>query len=309
MSEQPNSENREIRPERRARPASVVAGVLGLFAMLTILRPAPIQAAWAELERIIQLKSDPLPASPAKLSDHETENLSAMTPQHQAELLMERAIHHYEGAIELIDRQVPGWYGQLVVDKGRLAGLLNTAINANDLRVRAASLEITLAGYNLPKTSASVDTNLSRLEAEPDHRAWLLWILGVLGNRGVDTARIETVFLDRIHDPDQVTRTYAIVGLGLLGTDSTIEPLLGAFHDDPSPQVRERAACSLAQSGMHTQQQRMSAVPTLLRFMDDASLDAETRSWVFQALRDITRASIGSDPAAWCAWWDQHSRG
>jgi hypothetical protein len=42
--------------------------------------------------------------------------------------------------------------------------------------------------------------------------------------------------------------------------------------------------------------------------MDDATLDATTRSWVFQALRDITGAGIGSDPAAWRAWWSQHSR-
>src|SRR5437879_3516180 len=167
--------------------------------------PAPIKAAWAEFERSIQLKSDPLPASPAKLSGHEIEGLSSMAPQQQAELLMERAINHYEGAIELIEKNVSGWYGQLEVEKDPLANLLNTAINANDLRVRAASLEITLAGYNLPKSPESVDKLLTRLQDEREHRAWLLWILGVLGNRGVETARLETVFLDRIHDPAQTT--------------------------------------------------------------------------------------------------------
>lgn len=47
----------------------------------------------------------------------------------------------------------------------------------------------------------------------------------------------------------------------------------------------------------------MTAVPALLSYMDDATLDAATRSWVFQALRDITGESIGSDPAAWRNWW------
>jgi len=277
------------------------------MAILAAANPATVKAAWTEFESIIQLKSSPLPASAPKLSDHEIEELPSMTPQQQAQLLMERAINHYQGAIEIIDKNVPSWYGQLEVEKGPLANLLNTAINANDLRVRAASLEITLAGYNLPKSPDTVDKLLVRLEDEPDHRAWLLWILGVLGNRGVETPRIELTFLDRAHDPDQLTRTYAVVGLGLLATDNSIPALIRVFREDPSPQVRERAACSLAQSGMFTEAQRMRAVPDLLKMMDDATLDATTRSWVFQALRDITGAAIGSDPAAWRSWWSQHS--
>src|SRR5713101_10060771 len=255
-----------------------------------------------------QLKSAPLPASAPKLSDHEIEALPSMSAQQQAQLLMERAINHYEGAIELIDKNAPSWYGQLDVEKGPLANLLNTAINANDLRVRAASLEITLAGYNLPKSPETVDKLLTRLQDEREHRAWLLWILGVLGNRGVETARLETVFLDRIHDPDQTTRAYAVVGLGLLATDSSLAPLLESFRSDPSPNVREGAACALAQSGMFTQEQRLRAVPGLLLIMDDPTLDPATRSWVFQALQDITGAGLGSNPAVWRDWWSHHSR-
>jgi len=301
----------EIRPVTRGfGKGFLVVLASGLtFLVLAAANPTPIKAAWTEFERIIQLKSDPLPASPARLSDHEIEGLSSSAPQQQAELLMERAINHYEGAIELIEKNVSGWYGQLEVQKGPLANLLNTAINANDLRVRAASLEITLAGYNLPKSAESVDKLLARLQDEPEHRAWLLWILGVLGNRGVETAHLETVFLDRIHDPDQTTRAYAVVGLGLLATDRSIAPLLESFRSDPSPQVREGAACAIAQSGMFKQEQRLSAVPGLLQMMDDASLDAATRNWVFQALEDITGAGLGPSPAAWRDWWSRHSRG
>ena len=276
----------------------VCFGIAG--AMFAAAHPATLAAQAG------QLKSSPRAASAPKLSDHEIEALPSMSPQQQAQLLMERAINHYEGAIELIDRNVPSWYGQLDVAKGPLGGLLNTAINANDLNVRAASLEITLAGYNLPKSPASVDQILARLESEPEHRAWLLWILGVLGNRGVETSRVELTFLDRIHDTDQTTRTYAAIGLGLLATDNAIPVLIGMFREDPVPNVREMAACSLAQSGMFTDAQRMRAVPDLLKMMDDATLDGATRSWVFQALRDITGAGMGSDPAAWRAWWSQH---
>jgi hypothetical protein len=314
MSQEPSQEQNAAQQE--IRPATPTVGkrrlvilVIALaFTLFAAMNPAAVKAAWAEFERIILLKSDPLPASPAKLSDHEIEGLSTMAPQEQAQLLLERAINHYEGAIELIDKRVPSWYGQLVVEKGPLAGLLYTAINANDLRVRAASLEITLAGYNLPKSPETVDNLLVRLQDEPENRAWLLWVLGVLGNRGVETARLETVFLDRIHDPDETTRAYAVVGLGLLATESSIAPLFDAFREDPSPYVREGAACAIAQSGMFREEQRMSAVPSLLNMMDDSSLDPTTRGWVFQALRDITGASLGSDPAAWRNWWSQHDR-
>lgn len=292
----------EMRP-RASRRGARLSAILGVGLAIAILAVTNASTAMAA-----QIRSAPLPASAPKLSDHEIEALPSMSAQQQAQLLMERAINHYEGAIELIDKNVPSWYGQLDVEKGPLASLLNTAINANDLRVRAASLEITLAGYNLPKRPSSVDQLLTRLENEPDHRAWLLWILGVLGNRGVETSRLELTFLDRIHDPDQLTRTYAAIGLGLLATDNSIPVLIGIFREDPSPGVREMAACSIAQSGMFSESQRMRAVPDLLKMMDDATLDATTRSWVFQALRDITGAAISSDPAAWRAWWAQHAR-
>lgn len=310
MSTAPTPSPGEIRPEGTGRGVRLlVALALGLTTVVTAAaHPAAVKGAWEQLESVIQLKSSPLPASAPKLSDHEIEELPSMDPQQQAQLLMERAINHYQGAIELIDRNVPSWYGHLEVQKGPLANLLDTGINANDLRVRAASLEITLAGYNLSKSPETVDQLLVRLQDEPDHRAWLLWILGVLGNRGVETSRIELTFLDHAHDPDQLTRTYVAVGLGLLATDTSIQPLLRMFREDPSPEVRERAACSLAQSGMFTEAQRMSAVPELMKMMDDPTLDAATRSWVFQALSDITGATIGSDPSAWRFWWSEHSR-
>jgi len=75
------------------------------------------------------------------------------------------------------------------------------------------------------------------------------------------------------------------------------------FHDDPSPMIRERAACGLAQSGMLSEQQRRRAVPLLLDFLDDHSLDPETTKWVYQALRDITGQSLPHDPAAWRNWY------
>src|SRR5207245_1148615 len=48
------------------------------------------------------------------------------------------------------------------------------------------------------------------------------------------------------------------------------------LKSDPSPNVREGAACAIAQSGMFTQEQRLRAVPGLLQMTDDATLDPAT---------------------------------
>jgi hypothetical protein len=97
-----------------------------------------------------------------------------------------------------------------------------------------------------------------------------------------------------------------VEGLAYLGTDEIIAPLLQVFHDDPSPMIRERAACGLAQSGMLSEKQRRSAVPRLLDFADDAALDPDTHKWVFQALRDITGQNLPHDSAAWRSWYNSN---
>ena len=69
----------------------------------------------------------------------------------------------------------------------------------------------------------------------------------------------------------------------------------------------ERAACGLAQSGMLSERQRRTAVPRLLEFAEDLSLDGETRKWVFQALRDITGQTLAHDASAWRRWYSAKS--
>jgi hypothetical protein len=54
---------------------------------------------------------------------------------------------------------------------------------------------------------------------------------------------------------------------------------------------------------MLNEKQRRSAVPRLLDYAEDPSLDATTRTWVFQALRDITGKTLPHDAAAWRAWY------
>ena len=294
---------------RGAKRLMFVLSVATLMVLVAAAVPAPIRAAWDEFALRIQLQqSEPQSASPAKLSDHEIEEIAALPAQQQAERLLERAVNHYEGALELIGKSVDSWYGQLEL-QGQLSSLLTTALNSNDLQVRGASLEIELAAYNLAKRSESAERLIERIHSEPGARPWALWMLGVLGNRGVEARKAFVTLMDYRHDPDEQTRYWAVEGLSMLGTSETLAPLLDAFRNDPSPLVRERGGCSLAQSGMLTRAQRLHAVPDLLKMTDDQTLDAATRSWVFQALRDITGATLSSDPSTWRSWWSQHPRG
>jgi hypothetical protein len=306
-----SSDSTADREPRGAKSLMIVLSLAVVLIFFAAAIPMPIRAAWDEFSLRMQSQqsgspqTDPLPASPSKLSDHEIEEIANLPAQMQAERLLERAINHYDGALQFIGSSVDKWFGQLEL-QGQLSSLLTTALNSNDLKVRAAALEIELAGYNLPKRAESADTLMERIRREPSARPWALWMLGVLGNRGVETRRAFVTLMDHRHDPDEQTRYWAVEGLSLLGTDETVAPLLEAFRSDPSPLVRERGGCGLAQSGMLTREQRLRAVPDLLKMTDDAGLDDSTRGWVFQALRDITGASIAADSAAWRAWWAQH---
>src|SRR6266436_2553018 len=303
MSSQPTASSPANMPDPRgARSLLVVLSFLLALVFFAAAIPAPIRAAWDEFALRIQLQNEPQSASPAKLSDHEIEEIANLPAQQQAERLLERAVNHYDGALEMIGKSVDKWFGQLEL-QGQLASLLTTALNSNDLQVRAAALEIELAGYNLPKRAESADNLIERIRREPSARPWALWMLGVLGNRGVETHRAFVTLMDHRNDPDEQTRYWTIEGLSLLGTDDTVAPLLEAFRSDPSPLVRERGGCGLAQSGMLTREQRRRAVPQLLKMTDDMTLDDATHGWVFQALRDITGASIAADSAAWRSWW------
>jgi len=262
-----------------------------------------LRAAWMPMARLIGLQDPRTPASANVLSEHEIEVLDTMSPQGQAELLLERSINHYRGANEQIAARVDRWAGHLTLE-GRLHHLFTTAINSDDLTVRIAGIEVDIAGRNIQKSSAAVD----RLEpiartGEQGPRVNAMWDLALIGNRGVEPDRVADILLAAIYDPNENIRYWAVEGLAYLAIDSAIQPLLDIFHDDPLPMIRERAACGLAQSGMFSAEQRRTAVPTLLKYADDGALDQQTQAWVFQALRDITGQSLPRDAHIWREWF------
>ena len=262
-----------------------------------------LRAAWEPIARFVSLQDAPRPASANVLSEHEISALDDMPAQSQAELLLERAINHYRGANDQIAARVNRWRGRITLGD-RLHNLFITAINSDDLTVRVAGIEVDIAARNLTKDAATVD----RLEpvarfGEQGPRANALWDLALVGNRGVEPDRVAAILLSSLHDENVNIRYWAVEGLAYLASDAAIAPLLDVFHDDESAMIRERAACGLAQSGMFSAEQRRTAVPRLLDFAQDGALDDQTRTWVFQALRDITGQSLPHDGTLWRQWY------
>ncbi|MGZ4789101.1 MAG: HEAT repeat domain-containing protein [Terriglobales bacterium] len=264
------------------------------------------RAAMQEIRQLLKLEGKPVPASANVLSEHELEVLDKLDSQAQAELLLERSINHYKGANEQIAARVARWRGDIELND-RLNGLFMTALNSDDLRVRAAALEVDIAARNLQKTSAQIDElEPAARNGEQGPRANALWNIALIGNRGVDPDRAAEILLSAIHDPNENIRYWSVEGLATLGSDASVGPLLEVFHDDSSAMIRERAACGLAQSGMLSEKQRRTAVPKLIDYADDETLDTQTHSWVFQALRDITGQSLPHTAEAWRNWYNSN---
>lgn len=226
-------------------------------------------------------------------------------PQKQAEELLERAVGKSAGATDQIARRVNHWRGRLTWDS-QLGALTTAALNSSDLNVRASGIEVQLAAYGLAKDKTGADLLVQQADSSNHARKiWALWTLGLMGNRGVEPERVVQALAAHLKDSDEDSRRWAVEGLALVGTNQSIAPLLRTMHDDPSATVRERAACSLAESGMFTHQQRLAAVPQLLNYSDDPSLDAQTHAWAFAALSDIAQQRLPNDSAAWRDWYEK----
>ena len=283
---------------------AVISGIAGF-------RIGHLRSVWAKVNRGPAPSILAAPAEAAGTPDTpnplqtEYAAIAQMSAQQQAESLLERAIHRRQGSLEIIHQNVDSWRGR-VQNTDRLFDLVLAALKSEDLRVRAAAVEIDLAANDLSKSPTSVTRLLKQIRDDSAERPWALWRLGALGNRGVEPKVVLSRLVAFAHDRDEQTRFWAVEGLAMLGSDAAVDPLLDRFAHDPSPRVRQRAACSLAESGMLTRDQRLAAVPDLLNFLDDDSLDSDTRGWVYGALRLITGEPLGNNPHDWQQWWAHH---
>ena len=287
-----------------ARPLFAIA--MGVVLAVLVAGIGNAHAAWVHFAGLFSASP---PRQVAGLPGLGSNELDLLQPQEQAETLLEQAVGRSDGAVEQISSRADRWRGKLKWDS-QLATLSTAALNSSDARVRESGVEVELAAYALEKNSASLDS-LVRTADSRDHarKVWALWALGLMGNRGVETNRVLDVLNAHLKDSDEDSRRWAVEGLALTGATRTIPTLLAVMRDDPAPSVRERAACGLAESGMFTPQQRWTAVPLLLSYTDDPSLDCQTNALAFQALGDITHQRLPNAPAAWRSWYENQGPG
>jgi HEAT repeat protein len=275
---------------------------LALFSTLAGFEVARFQGAshWSSTDSVQAASLGEIPVG----TTSDVNDLSLLPPQEQAERLLDRAIGRDRESLEQITNSVDSWRGH-IENTDHLYDLIHQALNSGDLRVRAAAVEIDLAANNLSKSPETVSRLVQKLRDDPAERPWTLWQLGALGNRGVQPEIVLAQLRNYAHDRNEQTRYWAVEGLAILGTDDVIDPLLDRFAHDLSSRVRQRAACNLAESGMLTREQRLTAIPDLLNFFDDDGMDSATRGWVYGALRMITGEELGNDANAWRKWWAQ----
>jgi hypothetical protein len=242
----------------------------------------------------------------AKLSEVESELVAALAPQEQAERLLQYAISHHVGATDDIKARVRVWRGVIRFTTA-LDTLLDVARNGDDLRVRAAALEIELAAFNITKASAQVDVLLERIAIDPAQSRQEIYVLGILANRGIETTRVHDALRGLARSENELVRYQAYAAIANIGTDETVSDLVDAFHHDPSPMVRiDGGGCGLAHCGMLTRAQRMLAIPGLIEMAADKTLSARDVSYAYRALREISDETLPDNAQAWRDWYAAH---
>src|SRR5579863_8517130 len=164
-------------------------------------------------------------------------DLNRQKPQRQAEILLERAVSRSgEGPNEnkdqstaQIEARLDAWRGKLKMDT-HLGELTTVALNSNNQSLRASAIEVQLTAYGLTKNQSNVDALVRQADSsDHGHEIWALWALGLLGNRGIETDRVVKVLTAHLknsgNNQDEDARGWAVEGLALVGTTSTIVPL------------------------------------------------------------------------------------
>jgi hypothetical protein len=222
--------------------------------------------------------------------------------QAQAEEILTRVAAGDAAASDQVLESSANWIGK-THRTPKSEQLISSALNAPDMHARAAAVQAELALDGI----AANESGLGQVESvvgDPGQRVWSLWMLGALGNRGVDPAHTAKIIAAYLTDPQVEVRAGAVDALALVATDETLPLVLDRFRNDPSPLVQDRAACDLAESGMYTRVQRTTAAASLINWLDDSQLSPQQHAWAVQALTDISGRHLGNDSAAWRSWYE-----
>ncbi len=245
------------------------------------------------------------PVTYSPLTDGDEQRLHALPDQAQAEELLDRAIQHDPRALELFEQNIAAWHD--LTRTARMNQFERRSSYSTDLRVRYANADLNLAIDGLPKTNSSADQLIAQAQADPAHRAYSVYHIGMLAGRGVDYDRIYPILASYAKtDADPQVRQWAVEGMRYLGTDEALDQLFDSFTHDPSDAVRDRAACNVSDCGNFMRKQRMRLVPKLIELAADPQTTPKMRNWTFMALQEITDQTLPADASAWQDWYTQH---
>jgi len=299
---------------RRNNPAGIAVGLAMFLAWMGFIgyrfvsathrQPARISKAAARTPRV-RSESAVRQVDYSPLTGPDVEHLQSLPEQDQAEELLDRAIQHDARALELFEQNIGGWHNLKATV--RMNQLESRSSFSTDLRVRYANADLNLALNGLAKTDPSADQLIALAQADPAHRAYSVYYLGMLAGRGVAYDRIYPILLSYAkHDANPEVRQWAVEGMRFLGTDEALEQLFDSFTHDPSDAVRNRAGCNVSDCGTFMRKQRMRMAAKLIDVAADPKTTLQMRNWAFLALNEITDEALPANAAAWRDWYAQH---
>jgi len=306
--------SRSLPAFRRNSPAAIAVGIALFLAWTSFVGYRFFSRGYGKPSRVSKVpapaKSSPYQVAHSPLTDIDLQHLDlqhlqTLPEQAQAEELLDRAIHHDTGALDLFEQNIGVWHD--LQRTTHMNDLERRSQFSTDLRVRYANADLNLAINGVPKTDASADALIAQAQADPAHRAYSVYAMGMLAGRGVGYDRIYPVLVDYAkNDPSPQVRQWAVEGMRYLGTDEALDQLFDSFTHDPSDAVRDRAGCNVSDCGNFMRKQRMRMVPKLIELAADPQITPQVRNWTLLALHEVTDAALPADASAWRDWYAQH---
>jgi len=294
---------------RRNRPVAIAVGLALFFAWMGFVGYRIVSQGRRQTNRVSKVSASahrPLrPVVYSPLTDNDLPRLQTLPEQARAEELLDRAIQHDPRALDLFEQSIGGYRN--LTRTAHMNELDDRSRYSTDLRVRYANADLNLALDGLPKTNSSADQLIAQAQADPAHRPYSVYHMGMLAGRGVDYDRLYPILVGYAkHDANPQVRQWAIEGMRYVGSDEALEQLFDSFTHDPSEAVRDRAGCNVSDCGNFMRRQRMRMAPRLIDLAADPQTTPQMRSWAFLALREITDQTLPADASAWQRWYAQH---
>jgi HEAT repeats len=294
---------------RRNSPAAVALGLAFFLAWTGFVFYNVLSHGHRQPRRILRSAAaarTPLrQAAYSPLTDDDVQRLQTLPDQAQAEELLERAIQHDPRALEMFEQNIGVWRN--LQRSTRMNDLERRSCFSTDLRVRYANADLNLAIDGVSKTEQSADQLIAQAQADPAHRPFSVYHMGMLAGRGVAYDRIYPILVDYArNDNDPHVRQWAVEGMRYLGTDDALAELFASFTHDSSDEVRNRAGCNVSDCGNFMRKQRLQMVPKLIETAADPQISPQMRSWTFLALHEITDQNLPADAPAWRDWYTQY---